>query len=734
MQSAGEQMQAEEMSRIPTIPPAQISGYRIDRLLGRGAFGQVWVGVDRNTGRNVAIKFYLHHSKMDWKLLSREVRHLVSMAADRNIVQVLAVGWDHEPPYYVMEYLENGSLEDLIRRDGRLSVNQSLGMFSQIAAALKHSHGRGILHCDLKPANILLDPQLQPRIADFGQSRMSDEQTPSLGTLFYMAPEQADLNAMPDSKWDVYALGAILYCMLTGEPPYYSTDRVTTLRTAKDLPERLEKYRSMMLKSAAPKLHTKVNGVDGSLEKIVDRMLAPNPQARYENVQQVIDALNARDSQKLRKPLAILGIIGPIALLLVMSFFFWRGISTAKRQSTQRLQQEARMSNGYAAKLAARTLERDIATIYQLAEGEANRPQLREHLNAVNGVMNAYEWNQFVAKQPPQELLEKFKSNIVRLEMDEYIKSAFERFNEEERVVHDAAQIDSMFLLNSSGTMIGAAFSSRVSTRIGWNFAYRDYFNGLEKDGDINSQLSQFHPYPATHLSTPFLSNTTNTWKIAIATPVWNAPEDRDSGPQAKLPQGVLVVTINLGDFHLLDTDTEQADSSKPNHRSTEQFAVLVDGRSGDHQGKLVQHPLISKLEEAAQSGGANSSDIKSFSIDSAQLEALRNDGMLNYQDPVARHPLGKEYAGDWIANLRTIKLPTRELPEWAGGSGYATNDGRELLVLVQESAESTAGPVQELVNAMTREFIFAISVIVAVVGLLWYFGLKMFPIAASEH
>ncbi len=142
------------------------------------------VGIDRNTGRTVAIKFYMHHSKMDWKLLSREVRHLVSMAADRNIVQVLAVGWDHEPPYYVMEYLENGSLEDLIRREGSLKTNHAITMFSQILAALKHSHGRGILHCDLKPANILLDPQLQPRLADFGQSRMSDEQTPSLGTLF----------------------------------------------------------------------------------------------------------------------------------------------------------------------------------------------------------------------------------------------------------------------------------------------------------------------------------------------------------------------------------------------------------------------------------------------------------------------------------------------------------------------------------------------------------------------
>jgi hypothetical protein len=104
-QSIGEQLLAEELSLRATIPPSQVPGYRMERLLGQGAFGQVWIATNLNTGRVVAIKFYLHRSGVNWSLLSREVKNLVSMAGNRAIVQVLEVGWDAEPPYYVMEYL-----------------------------------------------------------------------------------------------------------------------------------------------------------------------------------------------------------------------------------------------------------------------------------------------------------------------------------------------------------------------------------------------------------------------------------------------------------------------------------------------------------------------------------------------------------------------------------------------------------------------------------------------------
>src|SRR3990170_2602491 len=259
-QGGPERRKSQEKSLQRNQPPTQVPGYDAERFLGVGAYGEVWVAIERNTGRKVAIKFYSHKGGLDWSLLSREVEKLAFLFADRYVVQLLGVGWEAEPPYYIMEYLEPGSLAERLQQ-GPLPVDQAVELFREIAVGLVHAHGKGVLHCDLKPANILLDQDNKPRLADFGQSRLSTEQAPALGTMFYMAPEQADLDAAPDARWDVYALGALLYCMLTASPPHRTGKTVDQFEQTPELTERLTRYRRLIEQSPPPAAHRKGRGV-----------------------------------------------------------------------------------------------------------------------------------------------------------------------------------------------------------------------------------------------------------------------------------------------------------------------------------------------------------------------------------------------------------------------------------------------------------------------------------------
>ncbi len=319
----------------PSAAPAslQLPGYELRRFLGEGAYGRVWVAHDKSTGRQVAIKFFSHRNAMDWSLLSREVEKLVFLSTDRYVVQLLDVGWDAEPPFYVMEYVENGSLADYLQANHALPVHEAVELFREVAIGLSHAHSKGVLHCDLKPANILLDQDRRPRLADFGQSRLTFELSPALGTLFYMAPEQADMKAIPDARWDVYALGALCYCMLTGQPPHRTPEFLEAIQRHSQLSRRLEAYRQAILQAPPPNDHRDIRGVDRALAEIVDRCIAVDAEERFPHVANVLDALADRDRARARRPLLVLGILGPLLLLATMTLFGILRLSACRARS-----------------------------------------------------------------------------------------------------------------------------------------------------------------------------------------------------------------------------------------------------------------------------------------------------------------------------------------------------------------------------------------------------------------
>ena len=206
-------------------PNKKIGRYEIKSELGRGGMATVYLGYDALFDREVAIKVlpaeFLHDPQFSVRF-HREAKVIAALEHPA-IVPVYDVGEADGLPYFIMRYMDGGSLADLLAK-GEISLKEVARIIRAIAPALDDSHQKGIVHRDLKPANILFDSNNQPYLSDFGIAKISGSQTnvtgsAIIGTPAYMSPEQAQGQEI-DGRSDVYALGAIIYRMLTGTRPF----------------------------------------------------------------------------------------------------------------------------------------------------------------------------------------------------------------------------------------------------------------------------------------------------------------------------------------------------------------------------------------------------------------------------------------------------------------------------------------------------------------------------------
>ncbi|MFA5292144.1 MAG: protein kinase [Phycisphaerae bacterium] len=215
---------------IPGEPGGQIlSGrYKIIRQIGSGGMGAVYLAKDLELDIEIAIKVLptlLANNKRAIDNLCREARTDLALS-HHNIVRLHNFQSDEAIKYLVMEYINGGSLEDKITADGVLSVDETLKIFTQVAAALDYAHSQHVLHRDIKPANIMLTKDGVAKIADFGIARQLKESMTHItgketsGTLLYMAPEQFR-GGKPDHHSDIYSLAASIYECLSGKPPFW---------------------------------------------------------------------------------------------------------------------------------------------------------------------------------------------------------------------------------------------------------------------------------------------------------------------------------------------------------------------------------------------------------------------------------------------------------------------------------------------------------------------------------
>ncbi len=668
-QSDDQQHRARELSRQDTRPPAPVPGYKLSQYLGSGAFGEVWIGEDLNTGRTVAVKFYHHQGGLDWPRLSREVEKLVLLSTDRYIVQLLDVGWESEPPYYVMEYIENGSLEQHLENHGAMPLNQAVSFFKELTVGLMHAHGKGVLHCDLKPANVLLDVDHKPRLCDFGQSRLSYEQTPSLGTLFYMAPEQADLQAIPDARWDVYGLGAIFYSMLTGHPPHRDDKAIAELDAAETLTDRLKVYQQLIHRRGAPRAHRKVTDIDRQLIDVIDHCLAADPNDRFANVQEIINAMADREITRARRPLVTLGILGPLLLILIMGLFTWRGVTRAVADSDEAVIQKVQESNRFAAQYVAARVASEIDKYFSAVEEVAKDPEFVARFSASQNAWQDVMKDADVEQLPPEQLQE-YLDDPRHQQLQQHLQLLLDQ---------PRPTAASWFVCNQEGTQLSAVFNRATNPTIGRNYSWRTYFHGGPRDFEKDQRSSKH--VGNTHLSALLKSTATETWKVAVSTPVY-ADDDQQSF------LGIVVLTFDVGKF----VSFFEEDNAK-----RFRFAVLVDNRPGDYQGVILQHPFFrSEMDQRGKLPGE-------FRVD---LERVGQQ-LIDYRDPVAES--SAEYQGRWIAAKSDVTIRDAELQPTG------------LVILIQELRKAAVAPVQELGSELVRNGLLALAFVVAVVVVLWY-------------
>lgn len=260
-----------------------LGNYALMDFLGRGGMGSVFLAKHRTMKRRVALKVVSKQVGKDPASLDRflaEARAIASLDHP-NIVRAYDVDKESDRFYIVMEYVEGQDLESIVREHGLFGYEEVADCIRQAADGLAHAHGRNMIHCDIKPSNLLLSDQGVIKILDMGMARLiGDEEDSSeqhrhkiLGTVDYMSPEQAMEGPDFDHRADIYSLGCTLYFLLTGRPPFNQGS----------LTERIVKHQTqqppdiMRLHPDAPR----------ELVDICNKMMAKNPADRYQTAEEI---------------------------------------------------------------------------------------------------------------------------------------------------------------------------------------------------------------------------------------------------------------------------------------------------------------------------------------------------------------------------------------------------------------------------------------------------------------
>jgi len=262
--------------------------YKLLSELGTGGMSKVYLGEHVLMQRRVAIKVLPRERVSDTSYLARFHREARAAAAldHANIVRAYDVDNDGDIHYLVMEFIDGRDLQQMVKKNGRMDFAAAADYIRQSAEGLAHAHAHGLIHRDVKPANLLVDRRNVVKVLDLGLARFTDEDRASLtvqydenvlGTADYLAPEQAIDSHGVDARADIYGLGCSMYFLLTGHPPFPDGT----------LPQRLMAHQ----KQQPPPIAMERPDVPADLAEICAKMMAKKPAERYQSMDEVAEAL-----------------------------------------------------------------------------------------------------------------------------------------------------------------------------------------------------------------------------------------------------------------------------------------------------------------------------------------------------------------------------------------------------------------------------------------------------------
>lgn len=693
-------------------------GFELTELLGTGTYGEVWKARELDTQMEVAIKFFTTHAA-DWDKVTQEIQNLAQTDGTPGLVQLRWAEPHARPPYLVMSFAEHGSLGRRLHRDGPMPVPQALNLFRRIVNTMAFVHAKGIRHCDLKPDNILLNQLDEPLIADFGQAKLPGDVRPSPGTYFYMAPEQAyvaadeeilrqrreeqaesgnpassdgshlfhGLQGRPDTRWDVYALGAIFYCMVLGKPPRAEGTLRHELEQTTELTRQLKRYRDGIRKSPPTTEHHHLPKMDRRLGRIIDRCLEVHPQRRYHDAGAIRQALEAHQEWKRRRPLVWLaGAVTALMLLTFIGLGLWLGSSAVDKAREQLVQQILRddlataqvMANGLTALFRER-----IETLERFASDD-DAVQLMRHMHRR---LSAYPG------ENPTELFNDTTHSdhqTASREREQLLRWLQEQYQQGGNRPFSTGMTVSVLVYEGEGPAAKCYHLARVEedgAPYHWqdypdffqdNWAYRDWFNGEGNKAD--GQDRAYRPVGRTHVSEPFDSKVEGVGMCATI----NVPII-DEGNVI----GVILTSIELEPFHeWLDEPFGEATADGDACRDC--FPTIMDGR-----GHCFKHDAVSE---------SRLENWRPFGEEFRQENPTLADRTIltSYHDPLdAETP--------YIASVA-------EFDPYAG----ADPSRRKWKVIIQHNRQAAEQPIEELRSGLLSHGWTLLGVFVAVIMLLW--------------